>query len=117
DDDEDQIPDVQLSTFQSWEDVGRWFAGLEKDRVKPDQTIRARAEELTASARGDVEKIEALYDFVAPRYRYVGISFGVGRFQPHSAADVLNNRYGDCKDKHTLLASLIKAVGLDAYPV
>jgi tetratricopeptide (TPR) repeat protein len=117
DNDEDQIPDVQLSTFQSWDEVGRWYSSLEHDRVKPDQTIRSKAAELTASEKTDTDKIEALYDFVAPRYRYVGISFGVGRFQPHSAADVLNNRYGDCKDKHTLLASLLKAEGLDGYPV
>src|SRR6185437_1003276 len=116
-DDEDEIPDVQISTFHSWDEVGRWYAKLERDRVNPDQTIRSRAAELTASAKTDIEKIEDLYDFVAPRYRYVGISFGVGRFQPHSATDVLNNRYGDCKDKHTLLASLIKGAGLEAYPV
>src|SRR5437868_2031184 len=116
-DPDEEVPDVQLSTFQSWDDVGRWYSGLERDRVKPDQTIRAKASELTATAKTDTEKIEALYDFVAPRYRYVGISFGVGRFQPHSAGDVLNNRYGDCKDKHTLLAALIKGAGLDAYPV
>jgi len=116
-DPDEEVPDVQLSTFQSWDDVGRWYSGLERDRVKPDQTIRAKAAELTATAKTDTDKIEALYDFVAPRYRYVGISFGVGRFQPHSADDVLNNRYGDCKDKHTLLAALIKGSGLDAYPV
>lgn len=114
---DDDIPDVQLTTFQSWDEVGRWYSGLERNRVKPDQTLRSKAAELTASSKTDIEKIEALYDFVAPRYRYVGISFGVGRFQPHSADDVLNNGYGDCKDKHTLLAALIKSVGLDAYPV
>lgn len=116
-DDEDEIPDVQLSTFQSWDEVGRWYSSLQRDRVKPDDTIRSKATELTASAKNDTEKIEDLYDFVAPRYRYVGISFGVGRFQPHSATDVLNNRYGDCKDKHTLLAALLKGAGLDGYPV
>jgi len=116
-DPDEEVPDVQLSTFQSWDDVGRWYSGLQRDRVKPNEIIRAKAAELTASAKTDTDKIEALYDFVAPRYRYVGISFGVGRFQPHSADDVLNNRYGDCKDKHTLLAALIKGTGLDAYPV
>jgi tetratricopeptide (TPR) repeat protein len=117
DSEDDEIPDVQLTTFQSWDEVGRWYSGLERDRVKPDQTIREKAAELTGSAKTDREKVEALYDFVAPRYRYVGISFGVGRFQPHSAADVLSDGYGDCKDKHTLLAALIKGAGLDAYPV
>ncbi|HVH85102.1 MAG TPA: DUF3857 domain-containing protein [Terriglobales bacterium] len=116
-DDDEEVADIELSTFRSWDEVGRWYSNLERDRVKPEQIIRSRAAELTTAAKTDVEKIEDLYDFVAPRYRYVGISFGVGRFQPHSAVDVLNNRYGDCKDKHTLLASLIKAAGLDAYPV
>src|SRR4029453_4033418 len=27
------------------------------------------------------------------------------------------NRYGDCKDKHTLFAALLNSVGLKAYPV
>jgi len=116
-DEDEETPDVELSTFQSWDEVGRWYSSLERDRVKPDPIIRSKAAELTASAKTDTEKVEDLYDFVAPRYRYVGISFGVGRFQPHSATDVLNNRYGDCKDKHTLLAALVKASGLDAYPV
>ena len=39
-----------------------------------------------------------------------------GRYQPHSADDVLGNQYGDCKDKHTLFASLLQATGVTAYP-
>ena len=41
----------------------------------------------------------ALYNYVAQNIRYVSLSFGLGRFQPHSAADVFKNQYGDCKDK------------------
>ena len=44
------------------------------------------------------------------------IAFGIGRYQPHSAAEILGNQYGDCKDKHTLLAALLSAVGIRAYP-
>ena len=49
--------------------------------------------------------------------RYVGVSFGIGRFRPHSASEVLANQYGDCKDKHTLLAAMLAAAGLHADPV
>ena len=49
-------------------------------------------------------------------FRYIGIAFGVERYQPHFAAEVLANQYGDCKDKHTLLASLLNAAGIKAYP-
>src|SRR5256885_15594216 len=62
------------------------------------------------------DTLEALYDFVSKNYRYVSLSFGVGRYQPHAAGEVLANQYGDCKDKHTLLASLLAAVGRRAYP-
>ena len=114
---DDDRPDVQLTTFESWEQVGRWYAGLEKDRRAPSPEVRAKAQELTKGMNGDLEKTEALYDFVAKNFRYVSLSLGVGRYQPHAASDVLHDQYGDCKDKHTLLASLLEAEGLHASSV
>ncbi|HEV2715222.1 MAG TPA: DUF3857 and transglutaminase domain-containing protein, partial [Terriglobales bacterium] len=102
---DDDKPDIQLTTFESWEQIGRWYAGLEKDRRKPSPEVRAKAQELTRGLNTDLEKTEALYDFVAKNFRYVSLSLGVGRYQPHAASDVLHDQYGDCKDKHTLLAS------------
>jgi tetratricopeptide (TPR) repeat protein len=61
--------------------------------------------------------VEALYDYVAKNFRYVSLSLGLGRYQPHAAADVLHNQYGDCKDKHTLLSSLLEAEGMHASSV
>ncbi|MGA8344429.1 MAG: DUF3857 domain-containing protein [Candidatus Sulfotelmatobacter sp.] len=114
--DEDR-PDIQLTTFESWEQVGRWYASLEKDRRAPTPEVRAEAQELTKGLNGDLEKTEALYDFVAKDFRYVSLSLGVGRYQPHPASEVLHDQYGDCKDKHTLLASLLEAEGLHAWSV
>jgi tetratricopeptide (TPR) repeat protein len=114
---EPDAPAVQMTTFASWEQMGRWYAGLEKDRRQPSAEIRARAAALTKGKTTDIEKIQALYDYVGPNFRYISLSFGVGRFQPHSAADVLHNEYGDCKDKHTLLASLLEASGYHASSV
>ena len=108
--------DVQISSFQSWEEVGRWYWNLQKDRVEPTPAIRAKAAELTKGMTDDAAKLHALYSFVSTQYRYIGIAFGIGRYQPHAAADVLTNNYGDCKDKHTLLASLLQASGIALYP-
>ena len=110
-------PDVQMTTFRSWEEIGRWYAALEKDRRVPSPEVRAKAAELTKGLTTDLDKTQALYDFVAKNFRYVSLSLGVGRYQPHSSADVLHNQYGDCKDKHTLLASLLEAEGLHANSV
>src|ERR1700722_15225186 len=114
---DDDRPDIQLTTFATWEQIGRWYASLEKDRRAPSPEVRAKAQELTKGLTSDLDKTEALYDFVAKNFRYVSLSLGVGRYQPHAAADVLHNQYGDCKDKHTLLVSLLEAEGLHASSV
>ncbi|MBZ5568001.1 MAG: DUF3857 domain-containing protein [Acidobacteriia bacterium] len=107
-------PDVQMTTFASWESLGRWYAGLERDRRQPSAAVRARAEELVKGHNTDMEKLQAIYDYVAKDFRYVSLSFGLGRYQPHSADEVLSNQYGDCKDKHTLLEGLLEAIGIHA---
>src|SRR5580704_8074435 len=110
-------PDVQLTTFVSWEQIGLWYAGLEKDRRAPSPEVRAKAAELTKGLDTPLDRVQALYDYVAKNFRYVSLSLGVGRYQPHASSDVLHHQYGDCKDKHTLLASLLEAEGLHASSV
>jgi tetratricopeptide (TPR) repeat protein len=114
---EDQFPDIQVTSFTSWEQIGLWYADLEKDRRAPSPEVRAKAEELTKGLTNELDKVQALYDFVSKNFRYVSLSLGVGRYQPHASGDVLHNQYGDCKDKHTLLASLLEAEGLHANSV
>jgi tetratricopeptide (TPR) repeat protein len=114
---EELRPQVQLTTFQSWEEVGQWYADLQRDRIVPDEKIKEKVKELISGRTTDKEKVRAIYDFVARNFRYVSLSLGQGRYQPHTAASVITNQYGDCKDKHTLLASMLAATGLQAYPV
>jgi len=110
-------PSVQVTTFKNWEEVGRWYGGLQKEPLEVTAAIQAKAAELTRGLKTEDEKIRAIYSFVALKFHYVGLDFGIGRYQPHAADDVLGNGYGDCKDKHTLLAALLKAAGIDAWPV
>src|SRR5262245_4495294 len=113
---EPKPPQIQMTTFKSWDEVGQWYASLQRDRVTPDDNIRAKVAEQTRGLNGDLEKVEALYNYVAKNFRYVGLSFGQGRYQPHAATEVFANKYGDCKDKHTLLVSMLQGVGVRAYP-
>jgi hypothetical protein len=113
---ESEIPAVQITSFASWEEVGRWFAPLQRNRAAPDVSLRAKAEELTRGRSTDLEKIEALYDFVATKLHTVSLAFGLGGYQPHPASEILANEYGDPKDKHTLLEALLEAEGIPAFP-
>ncbi len=109
-------PHVQITTFQNWDEVGQWYADLERSRIVPDDKIKAKAVELIRGRTTEAEKIQALYEFVAKNFRYVSLSLGQGRYQPHAATDVFANEYGDCKDKHTLFTAMLIATGLRAYP-
>ena len=109
--------DIELSNFRDWQEVGAWYTGLEGDRASPTREIRHQAEVLVAGLTDDRARIEAIYNYVATELRYLALLFGVGRYQPHPAAEVLDNGYGDCKDKHTLLAALLEAAGYRASPV
>jgi len=111
------LPDLEVSSFSSWAEIGTWYGGLQLSKVALTPEIRAKAEELTKGKTSDDEKLHALYEFVSTRFRYIGVDLGVSRYTPHAASDVLINRYGDCKDKHTLFAALLQAAGTTAYPV
>jgi len=114
---EPEPPAVQLTTFGSWEEVGRWYAALERERRMPTPEIRAKVEGLIKGLASDSDRVQTLYDYVSTNFRYVSLSLGVGRYQPHSAADVFHNQYGDCKDKHTLLEAMLDAAGYRASSV
>jgi hypothetical protein len=110
-------PDIAMSGFQSWAQMGAWYRGLTKNRAVPDAAIQAKADELTRGLTTDDAKVDAIYNYVSTQFRYIAVSFGIGRLQPHTAAEVFRNRYGDCKDKHTLLQAMLAAEKIEAEPV
>ena len=114
--DADALPSISWTTFRDWQEVGAWFAGLARDRASVSPEIQEKTQELIKGKTSDDENIQAIYDYVSTQVRYIGVAFGIGRYQPHSAEAVLDNQYGDCKDKHTLLAAMLKAAGYDAWP-
>jgi hypothetical protein len=110
-------PSVQVTTFTSWEQVGAWYETLQRSSLVVTPAVQAHADAITKGLTTTDDKVRALSNDVALHIHYVGLDFGIGRYQPHAADDVLANEYGDCKDKHTLLAALLRAVGIEAWPV
>jgi hypothetical protein len=96
----------------TWQGVGQWYDGLARDREMPTPEITAKAQELVAGKTDFYDKAEAIGDFVQQKIRYFAIELGIGGMQPHPAGDIFKGRYGDCKDKATLLAAMLSSVGL-----
>jgi hypothetical protein len=98
----------------SWRSVGEWYEKLSHDRLAPTPELTAKAQELAAGKADFFDKTEAIAEFVQKQIRYFVIEMGVGGYQPHFAGDIFRNRYGDCKDKATLLSSMLSTVGVHA---
>jgi tetratricopeptide (TPR) repeat protein len=113
--DEAPPPDVRVTTFKDWAALAGWFRPLL--HPAPDAAVRAKVAEVTKGLTDRPSQVQAIYDYVATQIRYVSLSFGVGRFKPHAPADVLKNQYGDCKDKHGLLAAMLDVIGVEAVAV
>jgi tetratricopeptide (TPR) repeat protein len=111
-----KLPSVAWTTFHSWAELGDWYRSLALTEAQPNDAVRAKADEITKTAKTPDDQMRAIYDFVSMHIRYVGIDFGIGRYKPHAAAEVLANQYGDCKDKDTLLEALLRAKGFSTSP-
>ena len=96
----------------TWRGIGEWYTALSKDRLAASPEITAKAAELTAGKTDFYDKAQAIGDFVQQDIRYFVIEMGVGGFQPHAASDIFRGRYGDCKDKSTLLSAMLSTVGI-----
>ena len=100
-----------------WHALGVWFTNLEAHRPDPSPEIAAKSQELVAAAPDFFTKIANITEYIQKNVRYFVVERGIGGFQAHPAADIYRNRYGDCKDKTTLLISMLQAVGINAFYV
>jgi hypothetical protein len=98
---------------QRWTEIGNWYDALASSRTEAPQEIAAKSREVGGAADFKM-KIQGVAGFMQREIRYVGIEIGIGGLQPHPAAEVFKYRYGDCKDKATLLIAMLNAVGVRA---
>ncbi len=103
--------------FESWTDMARWESDLVQGRRDLSPEMKQKVAELTASAPTTLAKMQAIAAFVQKEIRYVAIELGIGGIQPHLARDIYANKYGDCKDKATLMSAMLKEIGVDSYYV
>jgi hypothetical protein len=107
-------PYLHMSTYQSWQEVGRWYWSLVQDQLQSDQSLKRVAAEVTAGLHSDADKVRALHRFVIEKTRYVGLEFGIHGYKPYPVEQVIARRFGDCKDKASLTHALLESLGIDS---
>jgi hypothetical protein len=100
-----------------WRAIGQWITTLEANRPDPSPEITAQTQALIAGAPDFYTKLSRITDFIQKNIRYFVVMRGIGGLQANHAADIYRNKYGDCKDKTTLLISMLQVAGINAYYV
>lgn len=108
---------VLVTTMSSWEEFSHWWRKKIAGKTEPDESIKRKVAELTKGLVTSREKVEAIFDYVKGEIRYVVMDLGKSGYEPENAKKVFHNKYGDCKDKSTLLISMLKLAGIPAYYV
>ena len=100
-----------------WRAIGQWVTTLEASRPDPSPEITAQTQTLIAGAPDFYTKLTRITDYIQKNVRYFIVMRGIGGLQANHAADIFRNRYGDCKDKTTLLISMLQVAGIHAFYV
>ncbi len=107
------VPHVHVSTFKGWDEVGAWYWGLARDQFDVDDEVRRRVKELTKGLHDDAAKVRAIYKYVT-RLRYVALEFGIEGIKPRRCSQTIARGWGDCKDKATLIVTMLREAGIPA---
>ncbi len=106
-------------TFDNWHEVSKWASGLYDPSVVINDEIAAKARELTADSKTELDKIKAIGTYVQ-NLQYISIDIGVAYgngYRPRPSNLVMSRGYGDCKDKATLMRAMLQTLKIEAYPI
>lgn len=110
---------VEISEYNDWKEVADWaYSILPLDKTTLPQQLNDQINKWYKDSYENKARflIKALR-FVQNDIRYLGIEIGEYTHRPHLPQQTYTNRYGDCKDKSLLLASILKQKGIPAYLV
>jgi hypothetical protein len=115
---EELVPFLRFSNQKNWDYIFNWYADFQKNRMDVTEEIQKIADSLTKGLNTHEEKTAALYHWIQRNIRYISIKgTAASGVSGHKASETLENGYGDCTDKAILFSTLLKATGIEAYPV
>ncbi len=105
---------ITFSTGNSWQQVAEEYAKIVDGKIV-GADVKSSVDKLITGKGSRQEKAAAILQYLDREVRYTGIEFGEAAIVPHSPADTLKQKYGDCKDKATLLVAMLRAAEIPAY--
>jgi predicted Zn-dependent protease len=112
--DEPSYPSVTFSTGSSWQQVAEEYGRI-IDQKSADDDLKSLVGKLVAGRSSRDDKAASILQYLNREVRYTGVEFGEATVMPHSPTETLTRKYGDCKDKASLLVALLRVANIPAY--
>jgi hypothetical protein len=110
-------PRLAVSSFKNYDELGAAYWSEARSKAVVTSEVQALADDITKDLKEPAQQASAIYEWVNKNIRYLSIVLDKGGWIPHSSTEILANRYGDCKDYSTIIYALLKAKGIESYPV
>lgn len=112
-----QYESVMVSDYKNWKNVIDWGIDVFNVNRKPSKKLQSKIDEIIKKNKTSGAKIKATLNFVENEIRYLGLESGIGAYKPFSPNKVMEQRFGDCKDKSLLLVTMLEKMNIEAYPM
>ena len=109
-------PFIEFSTLTSWQGIDRWASDMIKPTFQVSNEIADVVQRIADRNLERTDKIFEVYQYLQQNVRYVFAHVDRGGYLPHKASKVLSSRYGDCKDQTVLAVTMLRELGIEAYP-
>ena len=107
---------LRVSSITNWSMIDDWATDIYQSKAVANNAINLKAIAVTEPHNTAKEKIRALFYYMLENIHYISADVRRGGFIPHSASETWKNQYGDCKDQATLFVSMLRSLGIPAYP-
>lgn len=110
------FPWLQVTEYESWEEVGAWARSLYSIPTDLSPEIDAVLDSIKGEAKNPQELVVKTLAWVQNEIRYYSVAVGTSSHRPNHPNLTVRQRFGDCKDKAVLLSAMLQRLGIKAEP-
>lgn len=113
----DLIPMIQMSSIKKWSKIDTWAHNLFSQKIIVSKKIREKSHNLIQGVESEQDRVMRIAQFINTNIGYVSARRNRDIYYPHSSVETFLNQYGNCQDQVVLFISMLKSIGIEAFPV
>ncbi len=106
---------VMVTEFRNWKELNMLFLDM-FDSNQTSGQVDYLVRKISSQYKTKAEQINAAIHYVQNNIRYLGLEEGISAYEPGKPEKIMKQGFGDCKDKSLLLCTILRQMGVEAYP-